>query len=114
MLWQLDADLASCSAIDAGPHSAAGAQAGTDRPPLDPERGTTTTVELPVLGQETNIVAHTDLTGEGDVPVRQLEMAPERLSLGQGEQVGDPFASDPDHRSGPPAPTAPTLQGWGC
>lgn len=97
-------------ASEARPNPVPGAQASADGTALDPVGGAAPAVQLPVLGQEPNVVTGTDRPSEGDVPVRQLRVPLHRFASGQLEEVENALAGNADHRGRPPA-TASTLYG---
>jgi glycerol uptake facilitator-like aquaporin len=108
---RVDRDPPDPAAHETGPHPAPGPEPRADRPAIDPERRASPTVKIPVLREEPDVVAHPDPAGERNVPAGPAAFAAHRLALGEGEEIRDPLARDPDHRARAPTPAPPALQG---
>ncbi len=92
----------------------AAAKSGSDGPPLHPELGTVAAVELAVLREEPNVVAHSDPTREPDVPVRELGVIATGRSLREREETRNALVRDPNHSTSAAAPAAAVSHAWGC
>ena len=102
------------AAAQAGSDASTGSEAGTHRPTFDPIGRTTAAVQLPLLGEEADVVPGPDLAGQMDVPIAQLRVSHEGLALGEAEEVSHALQGDAHHRAGPAAPAARATDGhWG-
>jgi len=109
----MNAHPAHAPAAQTGPGAEAGTQPRSDRSSFDPVRRTPAAVELVILDEEADVVAHTDPSRQLYVPVRKGRRSAPGLLLGEPEEVGDPLAGDADHRPGTSTPPAASGAGSG-
>lgn len=102
------------SAAETGLGSATPAKPRADGKALDPEGRAPPAVDVPVLPEQPDVVAHPDATGEHHITLGEVRGRASHLEFGERKEILNPFLGRPDHRGRAPAPPTASARGTGA